>query len=68
MNLTDFERTPVHAVFARVRDLAAARGARIAGSELIGLIPKAALAGSEEWLPTVENFRAEAVLENALDQ
>jgi glutamate formiminotransferase len=67
MNLTDFERTPVHVVFARVRELAAARGAGIAGSELIGLIPRAALEGSEEWLPTLEDFHPCRVLENALE-
>ena len=66
MNLTDFERTPVRAVFEAVRDLAAQRGAGIAGSEIIGLIPRLALEGSEEWLPTVEGFRAETILENRL--
>jgi glutamate formiminotransferase len=66
MNLTDFERTPVHEVFAAVRDQAARRGVGIAGSELIGLIPRRALEGSEEWLPTVENFHPGLILENRL--
>ena len=43
MNLTDFRVTPVHAVFDAVREQAESEGVRIAGSEIIGLIPKAAL-------------------------
>jgi len=66
MNLTDFERTPVRAVFETVRHLAASRGVGIAGSEIIGLIPERALEGSGEWLPTVEDFRPERILENRL--
>jgi glutamate formiminotransferase/glutamate formiminotransferase/formiminotetrahydrofolate cyclodeaminase len=43
INLTDFEATPLHAVFHRIQQEAGARGIRIAGSELIGLIPRRAL-------------------------
>jgi glutamate formiminotransferase len=68
MNLTDFERTPVHQVFAGVRDQAAAYGVEIASSELIGLIPAKALEGSEEWLPTLEGFRPEMIFENRLER
>jgi glutamate formiminotransferase len=67
MNLTDFERTPVHRVFAEVRDRAAANEVGIAGCEIIGLIPVKALEGSEEWLPMVEGFRPESILENRLE-
>jgi glutamate formiminotransferase len=67
MNLTDFERTPVSQVFAAVRDEAAARGVSIAASEIIGLIPRKALEGAEEWAPTVEGFRPEMILENRLE-
>jgi len=66
MNLTDFERTPVHAVFAAIRELAAARGVSIAGSEIIGLVPRRALEGSAEWLPTVEKFHPGVILEDRL--
>jgi glutamate formiminotransferase len=66
MNLTDFERTPVWEVFAAIRDQAAARGVAVAGSEIIGLIPRKALEGSEEWLPTVENFHPGVILEDRL--
>ena len=66
MNLTDFERTPVSRVFAEVRDLAGTHGVAIAGCEIIGLIPKKALEGAEEWLPLVEGFRPEMILEDKL--
>ncbi|MGH9658844.1 MAG: glutamate formimidoyltransferase [Bryobacteraceae bacterium] len=67
MNLTDFERTPVHAAFRAVRDAARESGVEIASSEIIGLIPRAALEGSGDWLPTVENFASGLVLEDRLD-
>ena len=43
INLIDFEITPLHAVFDRVRAAAEEQGIEIAGSELIGLIPRRAL-------------------------
>ena len=39
MNLTHLGVTPVHAAFEAVRVAAAARGVRVTGSELIGLLP-----------------------------
>ena len=39
MNLTDITVTPVHRAFEEVCDKARARGIRVTGSELIGLIP-----------------------------
>lgn len=66
MNLTDFERTPVSTVFSAVREEAAREGVAIAESELIGLIPRAALDGSNEWLPTVTGFHPGLILEYRL--
>lgn len=43
MNLTDFERTSIHAAFDAVCEEAGKRGLRVTGSELIGLVPLAAL-------------------------
>ena len=43
MNLTDLRVTPLHAAFDEVCRRAEARGLRVTGSELVGLIPKAAL-------------------------
>ena len=66
MNLTDFRITPVHAVFDAVRDQAEAEGVRVAGSEIIGLIPKAALEMAADHYLQCENFSPDAVLENRL--
>jgi glutamate formiminotransferase/glutamate formiminotransferase/formiminotetrahydrofolate cyclodeaminase len=63
MNLTDFELTPLAQAFLAVRGAAHARGIEIAGSELIGLIPRRALAGTEALDFRWENFRPDSVLE-----
>jgi glutamate formiminotransferase len=68
MNLTDFETTPVHAVYERVRELAAEQGVSIAGSEIIGLIPKRAIEMTAEHFLTVEEFRPSMILENRLEE
>lgn len=46
MNVEDYGRTPLVAVVRRVRDEAAARGLVAGQSELVGMIPRDALAGS----------------------
>jgi glutamate formiminotransferase/formiminotetrahydrofolate cyclodeaminase len=43
MNLTDLSVTPVHAAFDEVCRAAEARGLRVTGSELVGLVPLSAL-------------------------
>lgn len=43
MNLTDFEVTPPHAVYAEVSRLCAEQGVQIEESELVGLIPAKAI-------------------------
>ena len=43
MNLTNISVTPVHVAFDEVKKRAEARGVRVTGSELVGLIPKQAM-------------------------
>ncbi len=43
INFTNYKVTPPHLVFDAVRELAAEKGLRVTGSELVGLIPKAAM-------------------------
>jgi glutamate formiminotransferase len=66
INLTDYRRTPLHVVFDAVVSHSKKRGIGIGGSELIGMIPQAALdagAGHDlRWL----NMRRELVLETRL--
>ena len=66
MNLTDFRETPVHVVFEEVRRQAAEAGVEIAGSEIIGLIPKAAIEMAADYFLRCENFRPDMVVENRL--
>jgi glutamate formiminotransferase len=66
MNLTDFEQTPLHVVFDAVKREAAAHGVEIAGSEIIGLLPKKALEDAAAHYLQCENFESGRVLENRL--
>jgi len=66
MNLTDFEETPVHVVFDAVAREAAGRGVAIAGSEIIGLIPRKVLEDAAVHYLKCENFESGLVLENRL--
>jgi glutamate formiminotransferase len=68
MNLTDFEQTPLHEVFDAVEREAAARGVAIAGSEIIGLVPKKALEDAAAHYLKCENFESGLVLENRLER
>ena len=66
MNLTDFEKTPMHRVFEAVRAEAAACGVTIAGSEIIGLAPNQAIAAAAASYLQIENFHPGLILENRL--
>jgi hypothetical protein len=68
MNLTDFERTPMHRVYDAVEAEAERHGVAIAGSEIVGLVPSRAIAMTAEWYLRIENFRPELILENRLAQ
>lgn len=43
MNITDMNTTPLHIAFDEVCRAAAARGIRVTGTEIVGLVPKRAL-------------------------
>ena len=66
INLVDFERTPLYVVFDEVLRHCGERGIEIAGSELIGMIPAAALEASRGHDLRWENLRPELVLENRI--
>jgi glutamate formiminotransferase len=66
INLTDFEQTPMHLVFETVRREAERYGVGVAGSEIVGLIPKKSIELSAEYFLRFENFRPELVLENRI--
>jgi glutamate formiminotransferase len=66
MNLTDFETTPVHAVYEAVAAEAAGYGVGIAESEIIGLIPRRALESAAAHYLKIERFHGGMVFENRL--
>jgi len=66
MNLTNFEKTPIFRVFETVKREAARYGVSILESEIVGLVPAAALAAAAEFYLQLEGFKADQVLENKL--
>jgi len=68
MNLTNFEKTPLHRVFEMVTREAERYGVSVLESEIIGLVPSAALTHSAAWYLQVEGFTDAQVLENAMNK
>ena len=67
MNLTNFEKTPMFRVFELVKREAARYGVSVLESEIVGLVPAAALTASAAWFLQMEDgFSAEQILENKL--
>ena len=66
MNLTNFEKTPIHRVFEMVKREAERYGVQILESEIIGLIPSAALTSAAAWYLQVEGFDDSQILEHQL--
>lgn len=67
MNLTDFETTSIGTVFDAVTREAAAAGVEVEASEIVGLIPRAALEAAAVHYLKVENFQPGLILENRLE-
>ncbi|HEY6867403.1 MAG TPA: glutamate formimidoyltransferase, partial [Candidatus Eisenbacteria bacterium] len=68
MNLIDTGATPIHRVLALLRAEAARWGASVAGCEVVGLVPEAALLDAAEHALQLEAFRRDQVLEIRLRQ
>lgn len=66
MNLTNFEKTPIFRVFEVVKREAARYGVAVLKSEIVGLVPAAALMQAAEFYLQLEGFSAGQVLENKL--
>jgi glutamate formiminotransferase/formiminotetrahydrofolate cyclodeaminase len=60
INLTDFDVTPPHVAFEEVKQQAEARGLRATGSELVGLIPLAAMTRAGRHYLELQNASAGA--------
>ena len=66
MNLTNYEKTPVFRVFETVKREAARYGVTILESEIVGLIPSAALNAAAEYYLQIAGFKSDQVLEHRL--
>lgn len=66
INMTDFTRTALYRVFETVKFEAARWGVTIAGSEIIGLVPMAALVDTAEYYLGLEDFSMKQVLESRI--
>jgi glutamate formiminotransferase len=66
MNLTNYEKTPIFRVFEVVKREAARYGVNVLESEIVGLVPAAALMQAAEYYLQLEGFSAGQVLENKL--
>ena len=66
MNLTNYEKTPIFRVFEAVRREAARHGVAVRGSEIVGLVPAAALLASAEYFLQLDAFTPRQVLETRL--
>ncbi len=66
MNLTDFERTPIHRAVELIRREAERYGVGIHHSELVGLTPQAALVQAAQWYLHLDGFEPDQILESRL--
>jgi glutamate formiminotransferase len=66
MNLTNYEKTPIFRVFEVVKREAARYGVNVLESEIVGLVPSAALMQAAEYYLQLEGFSPGQVLENKL--
>jgi glutamate formiminotransferase len=66
MNLTNYEKTPIFRVFEVVRREAARYGIEVLESEIVGLVPSAALTDAAEYYLRLAGFTRHQVLENRL--
>jgi glutamate formiminotransferase / 5-formyltetrahydrofolate cyclo-ligase len=66
INLTNYEKTPMFRVFEAVKHEAARYGVSILESEIVGLVPAAALVGTAEHALQLASFTPNQILENKL--
>jgi glutamate formiminotransferase len=66
MNLTNYQKTPIFRVFDLVKREAARYGVTVLESEIVGLIPSAALVAAGEYFLQLERFSGDQILENKL--
>ena len=68
MNLVNLDETPVHVAFEAVRREAGRYGVRVAGSELIGLVPRRTVEQARAAGVRIDSLDPSKVLETRLEQ
>ena len=68
MNLTNYEKTPIARVFEAVKREAEGHGVAIRESEIVGLVPAAALIDAARFYLQLGDFTSDQILENKLRQ
>ncbi len=66
MNLTNYQKTPIFRAFEIVKREAERYGVSILESEIVGLVPSAALVSAAEFYLQLERFGPDQILENKL--
>ena len=66
MNFTDFTKTPLARVVEMIRREANRYGVNVVRSELVGLIPQAALVDAAQWYLQLDQFEPDQILETRL--
>jgi glutamate formiminotransferase len=67
MNLTDYEATPLHVAFKTVEAEAVRQGVAIAGTEIVGLVPQAAITEAAKDALRLDRLDLRQVLELRID-
>lgn len=66
INMTDYTQTPLYRVFETVKSEASRYGVNVLESEIVGLVPQAALNACARFYLQLNNFSREQILENKL--
>ncbi len=67
MNLTNIEKTPLHAAFDACNESANKRGLRVTGSEIVGMVPKKCLVDAGKHFLQKQNWSEGAAEEELID-
>ena len=68
INMVNYKGTPLFRVFEMVKSEAARYGVPVIGSEIVGLVPQAALIACADFYLKLEKFQDDQIFENRLNQ
>ncbi|MEO0069346.1 MAG: glutamate formimidoyltransferase [candidate division WOR-3 bacterium] len=66
INMTDYTKTPIYRVFETVKREAQRWGVPVLESEIVGLVPQAALIACAKYYLQLNSFKSDQILENRL--